>query len=137
MAPHVLLVEDEPHIAEAICFILSRDGWEVTHLAEGDRVLAAVRRLAPALVILDQQLPGLSGLDLLAALRADAATADLPVLMLTARGHPRDREAAVRAGASHFMAKPFSNAEMRAAVRALTAPDLPAASAPASAPGAA
>ncbi|WP_395539583.1 response regulator transcription factor [Neotabrizicola sp. sgz301269] len=122
MAPHVLLVEDEPHIAEAIGFILTRDGWDVIHLAEGAEALAAVRRLAPALVILDQQLPGLSGLDLLAALRADPATADLPVLMLTARGHPRDREAAVRAGASHFMAKPFSNAEMRAAVRALTAP---------------
>lgn len=121
MAPHVLLVEDEPHIAEAIGFILARDGWQVTHLSEGSEAAATARRLAPALVILDQMLPGLSGLDVLAALRADPATAELPILMLTARGHPRDREAAERAGASRFMAKPFSNAEMLAEVRALTA----------------
>jgi DNA-binding response OmpR family regulator len=131
MAPHVLLVEDEPHIAEAISFILARDGWQVTHLAEGSETLATVRRIGPALVILDQMLPGLSGLDLLAALRADPATAQLPVLMLTARGQPRDREAAARAGASRFMAKPFSNAEILAEVRALTA------NAPAAAPAAA
>jgi DNA-binding response OmpR family regulator len=126
MGRQVLLIEDEPHIAEAIGFILTRDGWTVTHLAEGARAIPEARRIRPALVILDQMLPGISGLEVLAALRSDPTTADVPVLMLTARGHPRDREAAERAGASSFMAKPFSNAEMLAEVRALTAPARPA-----------
>ncbi len=65
-------------------------------------------------------LPGVSGLEVLAAIRADPALAALPVLMLTAKGQPHDREAAARAGADRFMTKPFANAEMVAQVRALT-----------------
>lgn len=116
----VLLIEDEPNIAEAIVFILSRDGWDVTHLADGAAAPETARRLDPALVILDHMLPGMSGLEILIALRADPATAAVPVLMLTAKGLPRDREAAERAGASRFMTKPFSNAGILAEVRALT-----------------
>lgn len=117
----VLLIEDEPNIAEAIGFILTRDGWRVTHLAAGDTALATAQRLQPALVILDHMLPGLSGLDILTALRGNAMTADLPVLMLTAKGLPRDRDQAERAGVSRFMTKPFSNAEILAEVRSLAA----------------
>ncbi len=117
MPRHVLLIEDEPNIAEAIRFLLTRDGIEVSHLAEGDGVQDAVRARRPDLVILDHMLPGLSGLEVLAALRADPATRDVPVMMLTARG--RDREAATRAGADRFMSKPFSNAEILAEVRAM------------------
>lgn len=116
---HVLLIEDEPNIAEAIRFILSRDGWRVSHLADGSDALARLRDLRPDLVILDHMLPGLSGLEILTALRADPATVALPVMMLTARGQPRDREAAARAGADRFMTKPFSNAEILAEVRAM------------------
>lgn len=120
MTARVLLIEDEPNISEAIRFILSRDGCEVTALADGHGALAAVREGNPDLVILDLMLPGMSGLEILAELRADPTTQSLPVLMLTAKGHVRDREAAERAGANHFMTKPFSNDDMRAAVRALT-----------------
>lgn len=116
----VLLVEDEPNIAEAIQFILSRAGWEVIHHAEGQGAAQLARSLRPGLVILDHMLPGLSGLDVLTALRADPVTATVPVLMLTAKGLPRDREAAERAGATRFMTKPFSNAEIVAEVRNLT-----------------
>jgi DNA-binding response OmpR family regulator len=119
MARQLLLIEDEPNIAEAITFLLARDGWQVTHLADGLAVLDTARRLRPDLVILDHMLPGASGIELLSELRADPQTAAVPVLMLTARGQPRDREAAERAGASRFMTKPFSNAEMLAEVRAL------------------
>lgn len=119
MGQHLLLIEDEPNIAEAIRFILSRDGWRVTHLADGATALAGVRALRPDLVILDHMLPGLSGLEILTAIRADPATSDLPVMMLTAKGQGRDREAAERAGASRFMAKPFSNSEILAEVRAM------------------
>ena len=116
----VLLIEDEPNISEAIRFILSRDGCEVVVLAEGTGAVACARAARPDLVILDLMLPGMSGLEVLAALRAEPETEGLPVMMLTAKGQGRDREAAERAGVSHFMTKPFSNDDIRAAVRVLT-----------------
>ena len=119
MAGQVLLIEDEPNIAEAIRFILGRHGWDVVVRGDGPSGLAAVADLAPDLVILDLMLPGISGMDVLHRLRADPATRDLPVMMLTAKGQGRDREAATRAGVSAFMTKPFANAEMVAAVRGL------------------
>ncbi len=125
MARRLLLIEDEPNIAEAISFLLSREGWQVTHVAEGLAALEAARTIGPDLVILDHMLPGASGIEVLAALRADERTAGVPVLMLTARGGPRDRDAAERAGASRFMTKPFSNAEMLAEVRALAGTEGP------------
>lgn len=119
MGKKVLLIEDEPNIIEAISFILSRDGWEVKTHANGLDAMEAVRRRAPDLIILDVMLPGKSGYDILGEIREDADYAATPVLMLTARGQTRDRELAERAGASRYMTKPFSNADMLAAVRAL------------------
>jgi DNA-binding response OmpR family regulator len=112
LAMHVLLVEDEANIAEAMRFILTRDGWRVSHLSDGNQVLDRLD-----LLILDHMLPGLSGLEILAALRADPAMKHLPVMMLTARG--RDRDLATQAGADRFVSKPFSNAELLAEVRAM------------------
>ena len=119
MSGRVLLIEDEPNIAEAIRFILSRDGWDVTVEENGAQALPRVADVKPDLVILDLMLPGMSGLEILSSLRANPATEALRVLMLTAKGQGRDREAAERAGVSAFMSKPFSNAEMRAQVRVL------------------
>ena len=119
MAGQILLIEDEPNIAEAIRFLLGRDGWQVTVLTTGQRAIAEIARLGPQVVILDLMLPVRSGLQILTDIRADPATQDLPVLMLTAKGQERDREAAFAAGVSNFMTKPFDNNEMRAAVRAL------------------
>lgn len=118
---HVVLVEDEPNIAEAIRFILSRDGCTVTALSDGMGGIEQLRSLGPDLVILDLMLPGISGLELLAAIRADRGLRAVPVMMLTAKGQGRDREAALQAGVNHFMTKPFSNTEMLAAVRGLVA----------------
>ena len=84
--------------------------------------VGAVGARKPDLVILDVMLPGRSGYDILRDLRAAEATADLPVLMLTARGQTKDREMAETLGASRFMAKPFSNAEVLEAVRDLVRP---------------
>lgn len=117
---HVLLIEDEPNIGEAIRFVLSRDGCTVTVLHDGSDAMETIRAHRPDVLILDLMLPGISGLEILAALRADPVLADLPVMMLTAKGQGRDREAAERAGVNRFMTKPFSNDEMRAAVQALT-----------------
>jgi DNA-binding response OmpR family regulator len=119
MTKLILLIEDEVNIAEAIRFILSRDGWQIEVLADGARAEAAIARLRPDMLILDLMLPGKTGLQILTELRADPAFATLPVLMLTAKGQGRDREAAERAGVSAFMTKPFDNNEIRAVVRAL------------------
>jgi len=123
MAGHILLIEDEPNIAEAIRFLLGRDGWQVTVLTTGQGAIAEIARLCPQLVILDLMLPVRSGLQILTDIRADPATQELPVLMLTAKGQERDREAALAAGVSNFMTKPFDNKEMCAAVRTLMGGD--------------
>jgi DNA-binding response OmpR family regulator len=119
MGQRVLLVEDEVNIIEAIRFLLTREGWQVMTHETGSGALEAIRSLKPDLVMLDVMLPGKSGFDILEELRADEETADLPVLMLTARGQSRDREMAEKAGVSRFMTKPFSNAEVLTAVRDL------------------
>ena len=119
MTKQVLLIEDEVNIAEAIRFILSRDGWQIEVLADGSAAEAAIARLRPDMLILDLMLPGKTGLQILTELRANPAFVNLPVLMLTAKGQGRDREAAERAGVSAFMTKPFDNNEIRAVVRGL------------------
>ncbi|MEO0989864.1 MAG: response regulator [Pseudomonadota bacterium] len=115
----VLLIEDEPNIVEAIRFILSRDGWAVDTHSDGATALEAIERRGPDLIILDVMLPNRSGFDIARDVRAHPDFAELPVLMLTARGQEKDRDRAVAAGVSHFMTKPFSNSEVLAQVRAL------------------
>ncbi|MCA8879672.1 MAG: response regulator [Rhodobacteraceae bacterium] len=119
MANHVLLIEDEPNIMEAIRFILSRDGWKVTCHADGATAMAAIQRALPDVVVLDVMLPNRSGFDILKDLRGDPALKDLPVLMLTAKGQAKDRELAALLGSNDFMTKPFSNAEVRDRLRAM------------------
>ncbi|SFT59898.1 response regulator transcription factor [Sedimentitalea nanhaiensis] len=121
MGRHVLLIEDEPNIIEAIRFLLTRDGWAVETHSDGTDAVEVIRAAEPDLVILDLMLPGRSGMDILRDLRGIPETAKLPILMLTARGQSRDREMAERAGVSRFMTKPFSNAEVLTAVRDLLA----------------
>ncbi len=121
MAKHAVLVEDETNIAEAIRFLLGREGWRVETLANGNAAVDVIRKAMPDLVMLDVMLPGKSGFEILRELRADTQMADLPILMLTARGQTRDREMAEGAGVSRFMTKPFSNEDLLTAVRELTA----------------
>lgn len=119
MARRVLLIEDEPNIIEAISFILTRDGWTVHTHVEGATAAARVRAHPPDLVILDVMLPGASGYDVLRELRANEETSAVPVMMLSARGQAKDREMAERLGATDYMTKPFSNAEILENVRRL------------------
>jgi len=121
MSRKVLLIEDEPNIIEAIRFLLTRDGWDVSTHSDGTDAVEVIRTTAPDLVILDVMLPGKSGMDILRDLRDLEGMKALPVLMLTARGQARDRELAEKAGVSRFMTKPFSNTEVLAAVRDLHA----------------
>ena len=97
----------------------NEDFWDFEEW--GPRLVRTSRAAQPDLVVLDMMLPGKSGMDILRELREIAEFANLPVLMLTARGQSRDREMAEKAGVSRFMTKPFSNAEVLTAVRDLVA----------------
>ncbi|MCP5071973.1 MAG: response regulator [Rhodobacteraceae bacterium] len=109
MAGKVLLIEDEPHIVEALSFLLERAGWQVVTHSNGEDAAEVASRIAPDVIVLDNMLPNKSGIDILREIRANTTTADKPVLMLTAKGQARDRAAAEEAGVSMFMTKPFSN----------------------------
>lgn len=119
MSTKVLLIEDEPHIVAALRFLLQREGHTVFDHGDGQDAMQRIRAIQPDLVILDVMLPGRTGMQILQDLRDDGATRDLPVLMLTAKGQKKDREAAESAGASMFMTKPFANEEILRNVKAL------------------
>jgi DNA-binding response OmpR family regulator len=117
----VLIVEDEPHIVESLTFLFTREGYDVQAIGHGDAALAALaqEQELPAVLVLDAMLPGTDGFEILRRLRNEPRYARLPILMLTAKGQRRDREIAEGLGADRFIAKPFSNAELVAAVREL------------------
>jgi two-component system phosphate regulon response regulator PhoB len=119
LVTRILVVEDESAIREMVSFTLSRTGFELLEAADG---MQAREHLAAGdidLVLLDWMLPGESGLDLLAMLKADPATARLPVIMLTARAESDDKVDGLEAGADDYMTKPFSPAELTARIRAV------------------
>ncbi len=119
MSKDVLLIEDEPNIIEAIRFILSRDGWAVHTHSDGKTAFEKIVEKKPDVIILDVMLPGRSGFDILNDVRNSDDYATTPVLMLTAKGQTKDRTRAEELGVSRFMSKPFSNADVLAAVREL------------------
>ena len=108
----ILIVEDEPNIAESLSFILRRAQFDVDTVTDGAEALSRLRRQAFGAVVLDIMLPGMNGFDVLRAIRADKALAALPVIVLTAKGQAKDRKTAEMIGASAFITKPFSNAEI-------------------------
>lgn len=117
--PTVLVVEDEPAIAELIAVNLRHNGYKPILAMDG---MAAQRELdaaLPHLILLDWMLPGESGLKLAKRWRADPKTKDVPLIMLTARGDEADRVAGLDAGADDYIAKPFSTRELLARIRAL------------------
>ena len=117
----ILIVEDESNILEALTFILGRAGWDVRGHGKGDDALEEIARLAPDMLVLDVMLPGRSGFDILADLRAKPDTEGLPVLMLTAKGQAKDREQAMSLGANGFLTKPFSNTELLEVITSMRA----------------
>ncbi|MEO8521887.1 MAG: response regulator, partial [Acidobacteriota bacterium] len=110
--PHILVVEDDPDIAALIAHYLERAGHVVDRLASGAEVLPRLRVQPADLVILDLMLPGLNGLLICQAMRGDATTAGIPVIMLTARGEEADRVAGLEIGADDYVTKPFSPKEL-------------------------
>jgi DNA-binding response OmpR family regulator len=116
---HILVAEDDRDIAELVAHYIRKSGWEPHVAASGDQALAYARGHAVDVVILDVMLPGMSGLEVCRALRADRATSAVPIIMLTARGDEADRVIGLEIGADDYVAKPFSPNELVARIRAL------------------
>ena len=119
MAPDVLVVEDEPDIRSLIVHHLTRDGFRCRTAGSGLEALSRVRAATPDLIVLDLMLPELSGLEVCRRLRADPASAAVPIIMLTAKTDEIDRVVGLEMGADDYVAKPFSPKELVARVRAV------------------
>ena len=108
MPLRVLLADDDRDIRAVARLSLKRAGFEVIAVASGEEVVSAAVTSAPAVVVLDWLLPGMDGLEAMAALRADARTAGIPVRKMTGRTHPSEVEQAMAHGAIGCLSKPFN-----------------------------
>ena len=115
----ILLIEDEPDIAEVLQYNLEKEGFLVEAVRRGDAGLEAIRKDTPDLIVLDLMLPGIDGLELTRLLKRDAGTSGLPIVMLTARGEEVDRIVGLELGADDYISKPFSPREVVLRVKAV------------------
>ena len=111
-AARVLVIEDEAEIAALVAYQLTRDGYRVETAANGSEGLDALHRELPDLVVLDRMLPGVSGDEILKAIRSDSTTKEVPVLVLTAKREQEDRIQGLELGADDYLTKPFSPREL-------------------------
>jgi DNA-binding response OmpR family regulator len=119
VSTRVLVVEDDPDIAELVSRYLDKAGYVSSRVTSGREALEAVRSKAPDLIVLDVMLPQIDGLEVCRLLRANDATAAIPIIMLTARAEESERIVGLEVGADDYLAKPFSPNELVARVRAL------------------
>jgi len=115
----ILVVEDEPAIAELVALNLRHAGYEVAIAGTADAASQEVAKVLPGLALVDWMLPGHSGLSLARNWRSQERTRDLPIIMLTARGEEADKVAGLESGADDYVTKPFSPKELLARVRAV------------------
>jgi len=119
MKPTVLVVEDEAALMTLLVYNLESEGYRVLQATDGEEALLLADEETPDLAILDWMLPQLSGIEVCRRLRARPATANLPIIMVTARGEESDRIRGLDTGADDYITKPFSTAELLARVRAV------------------
>ena len=120
MSQHLLMIEDDARLAQMVGEYLGQSGFEVSHAGDGQSGLSAVQSAPPDLVILDLMLPDMDGLEVCRRIRAmSGARAQVPVLMLTAKGDPMDRIIALEIGADDYLPKPFEPRELLARIRAV------------------
>jgi two-component system phosphate regulon response regulator PhoB len=117
--PRVLIVEDEPAIAELISINLRHNGFQPTWAGEGVAAQRELDAVLPDVILLDWMLPGQSGVSLARKWRSDARTKAIPILLLTARGDEPDKVMGLDAGADDYITKPFSMQELMARIRAV------------------
>ncbi|MGH8244682.1 MAG: phosphate regulon transcriptional regulator PhoB [Steroidobacteraceae bacterium] len=122
----ILVVEDEQPIRDLIAFGLRRAGCEVALAEHSQAALASIGDRRPDLVLVDWMLPDMSGLELVRALRRDANTRDIPIMMLTARAEEADKVAGLETGADDYLTKPFSARELIARIQAVLRRSAPA-----------
>ncbi len=115
----VLLVEDDAALAELVSWHLEREDFEVERTADGEEAILLARENPPDLVLLDWMIEGVSGIEVCRQLRRMSDTANVPIIMLTARGEEADRVRGLDAGADDYIAKPFSPSELLARIRAV------------------
>ncbi len=119
MPPRILIVEDDPDIAELVARYLEKAGFTAERAGSGREALAAIGSRVPDLMVLDLMLPHVDGLEVCRAVRANEASAALPIIMVTARAEESERIVGLELGADDYLAKPFSPNELVARVRAL------------------
>jgi two-component system, cell cycle response regulator len=117
----VLLVDDDPLILEVLSTILDLEEFDVVTASNGRRALAAVDSSRPDVVVCDVMMPEVDGLEVCRRLKSDPATVDLPVILLTARDRPEDRQAGEEAGCDAYLTKPFSPLQLIDIIRDLRA----------------
>ncbi|AIA76302.1 MAG: response regulator transcription factor [Vreelandella alkaliphila] len=115
----VLVVDDEPNIVLSLEFLMEQAGFQVVTAYDGEAALERINDSAPDLLLLDISLPGISGFDVLEHLRRSEATAQLPVIMLTAHGRDIEREKGLALGADDYITKPFSTQSLIEKVKSL------------------
>jgi two-component system phosphate regulon response regulator PhoB len=115
----MLLVEDDRVLADLLVWHFEREQFAVRHTADGEEALLLAEEFAPDIVLLDWMIEGVSGIEVCRRLRRAAATANLPVIMLTARGEETDRVRGLETGADDYITKPFSPRELIARVTAV------------------
>jgi DNA-binding response OmpR family regulator len=117
----VLIADDDGDIRELVAFKLAQKGYQVISTADGPAALAAVEAEPPDLAVLDVTMPGMSGLDVCRALRANPDTAGIAVILLTARAQEADVQAGFGSGADDYVLKPFSPRELLSRIEAVLA----------------
>lgn len=119
MTPKILIVEDEPALAELLSYTFESAGFSVEQTADGEEALLIAQEFTPDIIILDWMIEQLPGIEVCRRLRKGKETAAIPVIMLTARGEEEDRIRGLETGADDYVTKPFSPRELRARVEAV------------------
>jgi two-component system, OmpR family, phosphate regulon response regulator PhoB len=119
MPAKVLVCDNEEVLRRLVRAALDGGAYEIAEARDGDESVELARRLEPDLIVLNIMMPGRSGVDVLGELRRDPRFRETPVVMLTARAQIADREAASRAGADYFLAKPFSPKQLASVVEGI------------------
>jgi two-component system phosphate regulon response regulator PhoB len=114
MGSRLLLVEDEEPLAVMLQYNLDKEGFDVALATGGEQALRMALDHRPDILVLDWMLPGISGVEMCRRLRMGSQTRNIPILMLTGRGEPRDRLQGLQVGADDYMSKPFVMSELAA-----------------------